>query len=83
MSTHAKSVIIISHDKPSVRTEANARAQLLEHLGFHSDAIARAAMEYSEDLSKGVESMSIQENSTAPMVRKTAIPGLIIKPCLN
>jgi hypothetical protein len=50
--------------------EANARQQLLEHLGFHADTIAQAAMEYSEDVSKGVEQMSIGEKSTAPMVRK-------------
>lgn len=48
--------------------EANARQQLLEHLGFHADTIAQAAMEYSEDVSKGVEHMSIGEKSLAPMV---------------
>jgi hypothetical protein len=52
----------------SASEEANARHQLLEHLGFHADMIAKAAMEYSEDVTKGVESISIEEKSTAPMV---------------
>lgn len=49
-------------------TEANARQQLLEHLGFHADTIEKAALEFNEDIVKGVENMSVEEKSTAPMV---------------
>lgn len=53
--------------------EANARQRLLEHLGFHADTIETAAMEFNEDIVKGTESMSVQENSTAPMVSVPSI----------
>ena len=57
--------------------EANARQQLLEHLGFHAGVIEKAALEYSEDISKGVESMSLEAKSTAPMVSEN--PCVLIK----
>jgi len=46
--------------------EANARQQLLEHLGFHADTIEKAATEFN--IVKGVETMSVDEKSKAPMV---------------
>jgi hypothetical protein len=52
----------------SCPTEANARQQLLEHLGFHAGVIEKAALEFNEDIVKGVGTMSVEENSTAPMV---------------
>ena len=48
--------------------EANARQQLLEHLGFHADTIEKAALEFDEDIVKGVQNMSVDDKSTAPMV---------------
>jgi hypothetical protein len=52
----------------SIFLEANARQQLLEHLGFHAETIEKAAMEF--DVAKGVESMSVEEKSKAPMVSR-------------
>jgi hypothetical protein len=49
--------------------EANARQQLLEHLGFHADTIEKAAVEF--DIVKGLESMSVEEKSKAPMVSQS------------
>ena len=52
----------------SLFVEANARQQLLEHLGFHAETIEKAAMEF--DIVKGVDSMSVEEKSKAPMVSR-------------
>mmetsp|Transcript_18148 Transcript_18148/g.51678 ORF Transcript_18148/g.51678 Transcript_18148/m.51678 type:complete len:1054 (+) Transcript_18148:126-3287(+) len=42
--------------------ETNARQQLLGHLGFHPDAISKAAAEYKEDpTSNGVANMSLSD----------------------
>ena len=53
-------------------TEANARQQLLEHLGFHADTIEKAALEFNENIVKGMEKMSVEESSKAPMVSNWA-----------
>jgi protein transport protein SEC31 len=64
--------------------ETDARQQqLLEHLGFSPEDIAAAANQYSNDLAKGVASMSVQNGdkndvmsqATADMVKKTLVVG--------
>jgi len=42
--------------------EANARQQLLVHLGFHADTIAKKAMEYTED---GMAGLSLEDKKAA------------------
>lgn len=47
--------------------DANARQQLLEQLGFHPDAIAQAAMEYTDEPSiNGMDKLSLDERSSKP-----------------
>ena len=46
-----------------VLSESNARAELLEHLGFHPEEISRAVTEFSEDASDAMASMSLEEKS--------------------
>ena len=41
--------------------ETNARQQLLDHLGYDAASIAQAAAAYSDDLSNGVSSLSIED----------------------